>query len=157
MLHYFEMCPLISDFFLLIINRESHSVVFVSTNEKRLQNQVYRQIKSKPMDTLDLAKVYRLKGLTSLYIISCLHFLNLNNILTLPKTLVVAEAGFGLTWIMFALFFACQIYTRLRASLLNQSKCKPSIEINICSQDLQEIIIYKTIKKRLYCNQIRIF
>ena len=54
---------------------------------------------------------------------------------------------------MFALFFACQIYTRLRASLLNQSKCKPSIEINICSQDLQEIIIYKTIKKRLYCNQ----
>ena len=26
-------------------------------------------------------------------------------------------------------------------------------EINICSQDLQEIIIYKTIKKRLYCNQ----
>ena len=31
------------------------------------------------------------------------------------------------------------------------------IEINICSQDLQEIIIYKTIKKRLYCNQIRIF
>ena len=27
------------------------------------------------------------------------------------------------------------------------------IEINICSQDLQEIIIYKTIKKRLYCNQ----
>ena len=92
-------------FFLLIINRESHSVVFVSTNEKRLQNQVYRQIKSKPMDTLDLAKVYRLKGLTSLYIISCLHFLNLNNILTLPKTLVVTEAGFGLTRVMFALFF----------------------------------------------------
>ena len=34
---------------------------------------------------LDLAKVHRLKGLTSLYIISYLHFLNLNNILTLPK------------------------------------------------------------------------
>ena len=35
---------------------------------------------------LDLAKVHHLKGLTSLFIISCLHFLNLNNIL--PKTLV---------------------------------------------------------------------
>ena len=54
---------------------------------------------------LDLAKVHRLKGLTSLYIISYLHFLNLNNILTLPKTLVVTEAGFGLTRVMFGLFF----------------------------------------------------
>ena len=60
---------------------------------------------------LDLAKVHRLKGLTSPYIITYLHFLNLNNILTVPKTLVVAEAGFGLTRIMVALFFACQIYT----------------------------------------------
>ena len=63
---------------------------------------------------LDLAKVHRLKGLTSLYIISYLHFLNLNNILTVPKTLVVAEAGFGLIRIMFALFFACHIYTHAR-------------------------------------------
>ena len=46
---------------------------------------------------LDLAKVHHLKRLTSLYIISYLHFPNLNNILTLPNTLVVAEAGFGLT------------------------------------------------------------
>ena len=51
---------------------------------------------------LDLAKVHRMKGLTSLYIISYLDFLNLNNILTVPKTLVVAEAGFGLTRIMVA-------------------------------------------------------
>ena len=43
-------------FFLLIINRESHGVVFVSTNEKRLQNQVYRQIKSKLMDTFGSGK-----------------------------------------------------------------------------------------------------
>ena len=61
---------------------------------------------------LDLAKVHRLKGLTSLYIISYLHFLNLNNILTLPPTVVVAEAEFGLTR-MFALFFACQIYSHV--------------------------------------------
>ena len=54
---------------------------------------------------LDLVKVHCLKGLTSPYIISYLHFLNLNNILTLPQTLVVTEAGFGLTRIMFALFF----------------------------------------------------
>ena len=60
---------------------------------------------------LDLAKVHRLKELTSPYIISYLHFLNLNNVLTLPKTFVVAEAGLDLTRLMFALFFACQIYT----------------------------------------------
>ena len=47
-----------------------------------------------------MAKVHHLKGLTSLYIISYIHFLNLNNILTVPKSLVVAEAGFGLTRIM---------------------------------------------------------
>ena len=60
---------------------------------------------------LDLAKVHRLKGLTSPYIISYLHFLNIDNILILVQTLVFAEAGFGLTWMMFALVFACQIYT----------------------------------------------
>ena len=69
---------------------------------------------------MDLAKVHRLKGLTSLYIISYLHFLNLNNILTVPKTLVVAEAGFGLTRIMFALFLACHIYKHAR--LFTKSK-----------------------------------
>ena len=61
---------------------------------------------------LDLAKVHHFKGLTSLYIISYLHFLNLNNILILPKTLVIIEAGFGFTQVMFALLFAWQIYTQ---------------------------------------------
>ena len=42
--------------FLLIINRESHGVVLVSTNEKRLQNQVYRQIKSKLVDIFGSGK-----------------------------------------------------------------------------------------------------
>ena len=111
---FWDVCSFL--IFLLIINRESHSVVFVSTNEERLLNQVYRQIKRKAnlWIHLDLAKLRHLKGLSSLYIISYLHFLNLNNILTLPKTLVVAEARFGLTKIMFALFFACQIYTHAR-------------------------------------------
>ena len=95
-------------FFLLIINRESHSVVFILTNEKRLQNHVYRQIKSKLMDTFWSGKSSPFERIDfSLYhfIISYHHFLNLNNILTLSKTLVVTEAGFGLTRIMFALFF----------------------------------------------------
>ena len=43
-------------FFLLIINRESHGVVFISTNEKRLQNQVYRWVKSNLMDTFGSGK-----------------------------------------------------------------------------------------------------
>ena len=73
---------------------------------------------------LDLAKVHRGKGLTSPYIVSFLHFLNLDNILNLP--FVVTEARFDLTRLVFALFFACQIYTR--ASLRNQNKCKPSIQ-----------------------------
>ena len=60
---------------------------------------------------LDLAKVHRFKGLTSPYIVSYLRFLYLNNILTLPQSFVIAEACFGLTRIVFTLFFACQIYT----------------------------------------------
>ena len=115
-------------FFLLIINRESNDVVFASTTEKRLQNQVYRQSKANLWMHLDLAKVHRLRGMTSPYIISYLHFLNLINILTLPQTFDITEARFGLTRIMFALFFACQIYT-LRASLRNQNKCRSSIAI----------------------------
>ena len=49
---FFLICFLI----LLIINREPHGVVFVSTNEKRLQNHVYRQIKSKLIDIFGSGK-----------------------------------------------------------------------------------------------------
>ena len=42
---------------------------------------------------LDLAKVHRLKDLTSPYIVSYLHFLNLNNIPTLPKLLPSLKLG----------------------------------------------------------------
>ena len=70
---------------------------------------------------LDLAKFHRLKGLTSPYIISYLHLLNLNNILTLPRTLVFAEAGFGLTQMMFALFFDCQICMHARKTNASSS------------------------------------
>ena len=55
-------------FFLLIINREPDGVVFISTNEKRLQNQVYRQIKSKLMDTFGSGKSWPFeRGDFSLY------------------------------------------------------------------------------------------
>ena len=42
---------------------------------------------------LDLAKLHCLKGLNSPYIVSYLHFLNLNNILTLPKLLSSLKLG----------------------------------------------------------------
>ena len=76
---------------------------------------------------LDLAKVHRLKGLTSPYIISYLHFLNLNNILTLSQTFVVAKAGFDLTRLISPCFLPAR-FTHMRASLRNQNKCKSSIQ-----------------------------
>ena len=116
-------------FFILIINRESHGVVFVSTIEKRLQYQVYRQIKSKLIDTFGSGKVQRFKGLTSPYIISYLHFLNLNNIQTLHQTFVITEAGFGLIRIMLALFFACQIYMHVCALVYEIKTNASSLQI----------------------------
>ena len=48
---------------------------------------------------LDLTKVHRFKGLTSPYIIPYFHFLNLNNILNLPQTFVIAEAWFDTNYV----------------------------------------------------------
>ena len=62
---------------------------------------------------LNLTKVHHLKELTSPYIISYLHFLNLNNILALPKLLPLLKLHFDLIRLTFALFFACQIYTHV--------------------------------------------
>ena len=76
---------------------------------------------------LDLAKIYRLKWLTSPYIISYLHFLNLNNILTLSQTFVVAKAGFDLTRLISPCFLPAR-FTHMRVSLRNQNKCKSSIQ-----------------------------
>ena len=74
---------------------------------------------------LDLAKVHRLKGLTSPYIVSYLRFLNLNNILALPQTFVFAEAGLLRHDLCLPCFLPAR-FTRMRASLRNQNKCKPS-------------------------------
>ena len=87
---------------------------------------------------LDLAKVHCLKGLTSPYIISYLHLLNLIKILTLPQTLVFAEAGFGLTQMMFALFFclpdlhACMLVYKIKTCKLSMyiyNRCLTDIEL----------------------------
>ena len=135
-LSLFRGCALFWDistfwFFLFIINREPHSVVFVSTNEKRLQNQVYRPIKSKLMDTFGSGIWFGSpfeKGLTSPYIVFYLHFLNLNNILTLSK--LSLSLKLGLIWHDLCLpCFLPARFTRMRASLRNQNKCKPSIGI----------------------------
>ena len=117
-------------FFLLIINRESHGVVFISRNEKRLSNQVYRPIKSKLMDTFGSGKSSSFKkGLTSPYIVSSLHFLNLNNILTLPKLLLSLKLG--LIWCDLCLpCFLSARFTCMRASLRNQNKCMYNSYIN---------------------------
>ena len=78
---------------------------------------------------LDLAKVHRLKGLSSLYIISYLHFLNLNNILWLsPKLCLLLKLG--LVWHKYLPCFLPARFTRMHAaySLRNQNKRKSSIQ-----------------------------
>ena len=50
-------------------------------------------LKAKLWIHLDMTKVHHLKGLTSPYIVSYLHFLNLNNSLTLPKLLSLLKLG----------------------------------------------------------------
>ena len=93
-------------FFLLIINKELGS-------EKRFQNEVYRQIKStlmntfgsgesSPFDRVEFFIYYFLSSLSKfkLYFDSTQTF--------------ATEATFNLIRLMFALFFACQIYAHAR-------------------------------------------
>ena len=94
---------------------------------------------------LDLAKVHRFKGLASPYIISYLHFLNINNILTLPQTFVIAKLGLVWHELCSPCFLPAR-FTRMRTSLRNQNKCKPSI--SYCFNCLKFPLYIKTIKKR---------
>ena len=83
---------------------------------------------------LDLAKVQYLKELTSPYwplvielTFPYIHFLNLNNILTLPKLSPSLNLGF----IWYGLCLPCFLparFTCMRVSLRNENKSKPSIE-----------------------------
>ena len=63
---------------------------------------------------LDLVKVHRLKELTSPHIVSYLHFLNLNNILTLPKLSLSLKLRLMSHELCLPCFFACQIYAQAR-------------------------------------------
>ena len=114
-------------FFLVIINREPDGVVFISANEKRLQNQVYRQVKSKLMDTFGSGKSYCLKELNCSYIVSYLHFLNLNDILIVPK--LSPPLKLSLIWHSLCLLcFLSARFMREHTSLQSQNKCRPSID-----------------------------
>ena len=115
-------------FFLVIINKEPNVVAFISANEKRLQNQVYRQVKNKLMDTLGSGKSYCLKELNCSCIVSYLHFLNLNDILILPKL----SPPLKLSLIWHSLCLPCFLpawFMHERTSLRNQNKCRPSIDL----------------------------
>ena len=79
---------------------------------------------------LDLAKFHCLKGLTSPYIISYLHFLNLNNILTFPPP------NFGLCWsgVWLDTNDVCLVFwlPDLHACVQNKCKFKLSILSRAC-------------------------
>ena len=88
---------------------------------------------------LDLAKVHHLKELTSSYIVSYLHFLNLNNILTLLKLSSLLKLGLIWHGLCLPRFLPAK-FTRMWAILWNQNKCKPSLtntwkrECNVTNQ-----------------------
>ena len=112
-------------FFLLIINIESQ---LYSYRQMRIDYKINFTNKLKANLWIHLeAKVHRLKWLTSPHIVFYLHFLNLNNIMTLPKLL--SSLRLGLIWrdICFPRFLPARLRC-IRVSLRNQNKCKPSIQ-----------------------------
>ena len=78
---------------------------------------------------LNLVKVHSLKELTS-YIVSYLHFLNLNNILTLPSFLPSLKLRVVWHELRLCCFLFFDIFTRMRASRQNRNKCKLSIRVS---------------------------
>ena len=88
------------------------------------------KLKSNLWIDLDLVKVHRLKELTSPYIVSYLHFLNLNNILTLPKL----SPSLKLRLIWHDLCLSCFLPARFRA-------CAPVYEIKTNAM-LQPLLLF---------------
>ena len=117
-------------FFLLIINRGSHGVVFVLTNEKRLQNQAYRQIESKLKDTFGSGKSSPFQKVDfSLY-----HFLSSFSKSKYSDSLPNFRHRWSLVWFdtnYVRLVFRLPDLPPMRASLRNQNKCKPSICVRV--------------------------
>ena len=108
-------------FFLLIINGKPDGIVFVLPNEKRLQSQVYGQSKSRLKDTSGSCKSSLFERVDFSLFIFHLHFLNLDNIVTLPKF----SLSLKLRLIWHDLYLPCFLrarFTRMRAGLRNQSR-----------------------------------
>ena len=130
-------------FFLLIINRESQ---LYSSRQMRRDYKINftNEVKANLWIHLDLAKVHRLKGLTSPYIVFYLDFLNLNNVMTLPKPL--SSLRLGLIWrdLCLPLFLPSRL-RRMRVSLRNQNKCKPSMSPSSSQTRNKNKKIYKRI------------
>ena len=120
------MCLLFSDFFSWL-STWSHTVLHSYQQMRRdCKIKFSDKLKANLWMHLDLAKLHCLKGLNSPYIVSYLRFLNLNNILTLPKLL--SSLKLGLIWHDICLpYFLSARFTHMRTSLRNQNKCKPSI------------------------------
>ena len=110
-------------FFLLIINRERDGNVFVLDTKLWIQSYGY-------IWTWQKFTVWK-SWILLIYIVSYLHILILNNILTLPKLSLLLK----LRLIWPDLCLACFLPARfmpMRASLQNQNKCNSSIQVCIC-------------------------
>ena len=122
-------CVRFFQIFSLNYQEGARRAAFVLANKNRLPNQVYsKKTEIKLWIHLHLAKVHRLKELNSPYIVSYLHILILNTILTLPKLSLPLK----LQLIWHDLCLACFLpvrFTHMHPSLQNQNqnKCQPSI------------------------------
>ena len=130
-------------FFLLIINRESQ---LYSSRQMRRDYKINftNELKATLWIHLDLAKVHCLKGLTSPYIVFYLDFLNLNNIMTLPKPLSLSRLGLIWRDLCLPLFLPSRL-KRMRVSLRNHNKCKPSMSPSSSQTRSKNKRIYKRI------------
>ena len=123
-------------FFLLLINRRK-VLYFYRQMRRDYKIKFTDKLKQNLCINLDLAKVHCLKELIPPYIVSYLHFLNLN-ILTLPK--LSLSRKLCLIWHNSCLpCFLPTRFTHMHASLQNQNKCKLSIAEKINHRDLRPL------------------
>ena len=103
------------------------TVVFVSTKLQDYNINFTNKLKVNLWIHLNLTEVHHLKGLTSPYVVSYLHFLNLNSsIILLLSPNFCRHWG----WVWRDLCLLCFLPARfrcMRVSLRNQNKCKLSI------------------------------
>ena len=116
---------------------ETALVVFVSTIEKRLQNQVYRQWKAN-MDTFGSGKSSPFERVDfSLYRFS--FSFSKSKQYSDPKLSSSLNLGLILHDLCLSCFLPAR-FTRMRASLQNQNKCKPSIKLKPKAEGMLHIM-----------------